>query len=323
MKISKEARIGIVVIATFLGFFFLFNFLKGKNLFVNGNVYYAVYDDVAGLQSSMPVYINGLRVGRVSSIDLLKGEKPLKFLVKLVVERTDIEFSKTTKAKITSELMGGSQVHLVLDYEGKMAVSGDTLQGMVSPSIMNMMTNELGPTKMKIDSTLTSLNFALQEFSKVLDDQNRANIKSGLVNLNETLKGAKASTESVTALTNETKSLITENKSKINESLTKVNELITSTQNTISKYGQLADKLGKVEYQKIINSLEDSSNQLSAVMKKVNDGDGSLGKLVNDNELYNNISATSESLNILLEDMKNNPSKYVQISVFGKKNKKE
>lgn len=314
MKISKEVKTGVVVLLTLFGFYSLYNFLKGKNVFSPGNTYYIKYDDVSGLAPSKPVSVNGLRIGRVDEIKIMDKENPIYFVVKISLDR-DIYFTKNTQAEIYEPgLMSGPEIRLLLDYNGVEAKNGDTLRSLVKPSLTTLLSKELEPTKQKLDSLLGTVNTTMTNVDKLLDEENTQSIKSILKNLDNTLVSINATANSITKTSESANQLIVENKSKLNATL-------ASTQETIEKFGSVADKIDNLELEKIIKNFEETSSNLNDVIAKINNGEGTMGALMNDRTLYENLSNTSKSLDALLSDLKENPNRYVQFSIFGKKQK--
>lgn len=314
MRISKEVKTGVVVVFTLLGFYSLYNFLKGKNLFTAGNTYYIKYDDVSGLAPSKPVSVNGLRVGRVDEIQIRDEQSPIYFIVKISLER-DIEFSKNTVAEIYEPgIMSGPEIRLLLDYEGPRAENEDTLRALVRPSLTTMFSKEFEPTKHKLDSLLSSVNSTMMSVDKLLDEENRNNMKSILKNLDATLISFNGTAQSLTRTSDNANALITENKSQLKNTL-------ASAEQTLDKFGTVADKFNNLELEKIIKNFEEASVNLNTVLNKINSGEGTLGAMMNDKQLYDNLTQTSKSLDELLTDLKENPNRYVQFSIFGKKQK--
>jgi len=313
MRISKEVKTGAVVIVTLLAFYTLYNFLKGKNLFTAANTYYVKYDDVSGLAPSKPVSVNGLRVGRVDEIQIMDEQSPIYFVVKLRLERA-IDFSKNTVAEIyePSMLMSGSEIRLLVDYKGEKAKSGDTLRGLVRPSLTSMFSKELEPTKHKLDSLLTSVNSTMLSVDKLLDEENRKNLKNVLKNLDATLVSFNGTAQSLTRTSDNANELIAQNKEQLKNTL-------ASAKQTMDKFGTMADKINNLELEKIIKNFEEASVSLNATLNKINNGEGTLGAMMNDKELYDNLTRTSKNLDALLVDLKENPNRYVQFSIFGKK----
>lgn len=312
MKISKEVKTGVVVLGTLLGFYFLYNYLKGKNLFSAGNTYYVKYEDVSGLAPSKPVSVNGLRVGRVDEIKIMDQQTPIYFVVKISLER-DLHLTKNTQAEIYEPgLMTGPEIRLLLDYNGEKAKNGDTLRALVKPSLTSMFSKEFEPTKRELDSLLVTMNKTLVSVDKLLDEENSNNFKNILRNLDNTLVSFNQTAQSLTRTSDGANQLIQENKAQLNATL-------VSTQKTIDKFGSVATKLDNLELEKIIKNFEETSKNLNLVIAKINNGEGTLGAMMNDRELYNNLNNTSKSLDELLKDFKENPNRYVQFSIFGKK----
>lgn len=314
MRISKEVKTGAVVILTLIGFYSLYNFLKGKNLFAAGNTYYIKYDDVSGLAPSKPVSVNGLRVGRVDEIEIKDQQSPIYFVVKISLER-DIDFSKNTVAEIYEPgLMSGPEIRLLLDYQGAKAKNGDTLRALVKPSLTSMFSKEFEPTKRKLDSLLVTLNSTMTSVDKLLDNENRQSLKNILKNLDATVLSFNGTAQSITKTSDNANALIGENRAQIQKTL-------VSAEQTMTKFGTMADKINNLELEKIIKNFEEASVSLNSTLNKINSGEGTLGAMMNDRQLYDNLTQTSKTLDELLADLKENPNRYVQFSIFGKKQK--
>ncbi|MBW7870405.1 MAG: MCE family protein [Flavobacteriia bacterium] len=312
MKITREAKAGFVVIVTMIAFYTLFNFLKGKNLFSSGNTYYVVYSDVSGLAPSKPVTVNGLRVGRVDNIEIVDDARPIYFVATIKLERK-IDFSKNTIAQIWEPgLMSGAEVRLLLDYKGNSAKSGDTLRGELKHSMLDEFSTKLEPTQKKLDSLMMNLNTTIGDAHKLVDDENRENFKQVLKNLDATLVSFNQTSKSLTQTSDSAGKLIEENR----EQLTKT---LSVAQTTVEKFGQTADKLNNLELEKIIANFEQVSAKLNQTLDEINSGKGTMGALLKDRELYDNLLKTTNSLDELLSDMKKHPDRYIQFSIFGKK----
>src|SRR5690606_8692243 len=292
MRISKEVKTGVVVILTLVGFYSLYNFLKGKNLFAAGNTYYIKYDDVSGLSPSKPVSVNGLRVGRVDEIQIKDGQTPIYFVVKISLER-DIDFSKNTVAEIYEPgIMSGPEIRLLLDYQGPKAQNEDTLRALVKPSLTAMFSKELEPTKRKLDSLLVSVNSTMTSVDKLLDEENRQSLKNVLKNLDATLVTFNGTAQSITRTSDNANALIGENRQQIKTTL-------ASAEQTMAKFRTMADKVNNLELEKIIKNFEEASVSLNSSLNKINSGEGTLGAMMNDRELYDNLTQTSKSLDEL------------------------
>lgn len=311
MKITKEVKTGFVVIMTLVSFYALYNYLKGKNLFTTGNTYYVKYDNVNGLLPSKPVTVNGLRIGRVDEIKIVDNVTPIYFVATIKLDK-NIDFSKNTIAQIHEPgLMSGAEVRLLLDYQGEKAISGDTLSGDLKLSLMDSV-GDIDPIKERLDSLMIAVSSAVNGVDSLLDEENQNSFKQILKNLDETLISFGTTSQSLTRTSNSANQMIETNNAQLKTTL-------AATEKTMDKFGDVADKMTNLELEKIIKNFEESSAKLNTTLEKIDNGNGTLGALINDKELYDNLNKTSKSLDDILADLKENPNRYVQFSIFGKK----
>jgi mce4 protein len=310
MNLSKEVKAGLIAIFAIVSFMLFFQFLKGKNVFSTDNFFFVKYDNVDGLEPSNAVTINGLKVGLVDQIIPVTSKNgKISFVVRISVD-DEYSFSKNSAVEIFEpSLMGGKQLKINLVYDNQIAKDGDTLGGKFQLSAINAMASEMGP---KVSSVLTKVDSTLSSTNKILDEQNRREIKQLLTNLNATVSAFKTTAD-------QTNRLLASNEHKINSLLDNANQTMVSTKNTVDKFGKVADEIDAKKLNQSIEELSKTANQLNQVIAGINRGEGSLGKLMKDEELYNNLTKTSNSLNELISDLKQNPKKYINISVFGKK----
>lgn len=321
MKISKELKIGVVAILSIVAFYWLFKFLQGENLFTSGKVVYATYHDVDGLLPTKPVNVNGLKVGRVEDIIIKEGNDSIYFIVKMVIEQ-DLDFTVNSVAEIYEPgLMAGKMIKLNLSYDGRLAKSGDTLVSANNQSLMTMLSNKLAPTQNRIDSVLVTLNSALDRFGSLADEETNQSLKSVLRQLDATIYAMGQTANSLKKTSDNTDVLIS-NANKSIEGLTQDTRVLVGTSNsTIKKYGEVADKINEANIEKTLNEINEATTALSSTLKRLESSEGTLNKIINDPQLYNNLNSTAENLNILMSDLKERPDRYVQFSVFGKKYK--
>lgn len=315
MKFSKEIKAGLIAIFSIIGFVLLYQFMKGKNVFSSDNIYYARFDNVEGLEPSSPVSINGLKVGQVDKIIPFIGkDSRVSFVVQVHVD-DQYQFSKQSTLEVFEPgLMSGKQMRVNLVYGTPFAKDGDTLKSGSELSMLNSLSSQVGPVKDQLQSVLKRVDSLTNNANKLLDDQNRAEIKSLLASLNRTV----ASFEGTSRQTN---ALLSNNDPRLQKVLENANLATVSAKNAIDKYGNVADQVDVQKLNNTIDKLATTSDQLNNVIAGIQKGDGSLGKLVKDEELYNNLTKTSDNLNKLVEDMKANPKRYINFSVFGKNNK--
>ena len=319
MKLSKELKIGIITIITLIGFFMLFNFLKGQNIFSSGRLFTVKFENVNGLAPSKPVSINGLRVGQVKEIKIIDTAKPIYFEVVISVEK-NIQFSKQTVAEIYEPgIMSGPEIRLLLDYGSDVAKDGDFLPGRIAGGMLDGFSKQLTPTQAKLDSVLLSFNQTLGSVNNVLDPSTQQEIKAMLRNLNRTVDSFDKTAQSLTATSNSANDLIKTNEKTLNTTLNNASATMASAKATVDKFGKTADKLNALELDQVIKNFENASKNLNTLLEDMNNGKGSLGKLAKDETLANELEATIKNMNELVTDLKKNPSRYVNISVFGKK----
>lgn len=305
MKLSKEIKVGILTVAAIALFIFGYSFLKGSNLLEDNRVYYAVYDNVEGLTKSAPVTVNGLRVGNIDDIKFLdeKGRLIVKFHV-----NGDFAFSKHSTASVYStSLIGGKALAIVPDFEykGPLAQSGDTLKSQIDKGLQGEVMEQFVPLKDKLAHMIVTADSVLVAVNKTLTPDTRAAITTAIKELNNTMVAFQGLSRNANAL-------LKDNKETIGRTM---NNLDKTTQN----FAKISDTLAQLEIASTVKQLENTIGNFNAVLDKVNNGEGSLGKLMTDDQLYTNLERATKQAADLLEDMKLNPKRYVHFSVFGKK----
>ena len=315
MKFTKEIKAGLIALLAIIGFVILFQFMKGKSLFTTDNIFYAKFDNVEGLSASNPVSINGLKVGQVDKImPQTEADGKIHFVVKVTVD-DDFEFSKRSTLEIFEPgLMSGKQMRINLAYGNPMAKDGDTLKGAFTLSLMNNISSQVGPVKDQLQVVLRRVDSLTTNANEILNDQNKAEIKALLINLNKTV----ASFEGTSRQTN---ALLANSDPKIQKVLDNANLATISAKSAIDKYGKVAEQVDVQSLNNTIEKLSVTSDKLNSVISGVQNGEGSLGKLTKDEQLYNNLNTASDNLNKLIQDLKTNPKRYLNFSVFGKNTK--
>jgi len=313
VKYSKEIKAGLIAILAIVGFVFLFQFMKGKSFFTTDNIYYAKFDNVEGLEQSNPVSINGLKVGQVDKIIPKTGKDgKLHFVVKLLIDKA-YSFSKNSTAEIFEPgLMSGKEMRVNLIYDNApLAKDGDTLKGAFQISLMSNLSSQVGPVKDQLQSVLAKVDSAVASTNKILDEQNRREIKALLASLNQTVASFKATSDN-------TNKLISSNQKGIENVVSNANETMKSAKIAVDKYGNVAESIDTKQLNQTVAKLSEVSNKLNQVVSGIQNGEGSLGKLTKDEQLYKNLNETSANLNSLVKDIKENPKRYINVSVFGK-----
>jgi len=315
VKFSKELKAGVIALLAIVGFVVLFQFMKGRSLFTTDNIFYAKYDNVEGLAQSSPVSINGLKVGQVDKIiPHSSKEGKINFLVKITVDN-NFEFSKNSTLEIFEpSLMGGKEMRINLMYGGPTAKDGDTLRGAFKLGTLGSLSSQVGPVKDQLQTVLHRVDSLMTNANQLVDSQNRQEIKLLLANLNKTVGALQTTAASVN-------SLVGHNDPKIQKVLDDASLTMQSGKVTLDKYGNLAESIDTKKLNATIANLDETVGQLNKVVSGIDRGEGSLGKIMKDDQLYNNLNAASNNLNSLIEDLKAHPKKYVNFSVFGKNSK--
>jgi len=309
LKITREVKTGIVAVSVIALFIWGFNFMKGLNLFDGpSKTYLTEYNNVQGLNTASVVTINGVEVGKVVSIKFNKEpEKRGQLIVEFSVE-TDFEFSKKSIAKIYSaSLMGGKSLAIVPSYEGEMANPGDFLQGQIESDIFSSVTEKLNPLQAKVENVIVSADSLMTGLTDILDTKSRNNLKKSISELNETISNFKNISESVDQL-------ILDNEEKLGKTL-------ASADVTMKNLSKLSDTLVNANLGVTIQNIETTITSLNKILTSVEAGNGTLGKLLRDEGMYNNLTNSSKELEELLKEMKLHPKRFVHFSLFGKKDK--
>lgn len=309
MKITREVKTGIVAISVIALFIWGFNYLKGLNLFDGPlKTYKTEYSNVRGLNKASVVTINGVEVGKVINIMFNKTpEKRGQLIVEFSVE-TDFEFSKKSIAKIYSaSLMGGKSLAIIPSYEGEMAKPGDFLKGEIESDIFSSVTEKLNPLQAKVESVIVSADSLMAGLTDILDVKSRTDLKSSIKYLNATILNFKNISESVDKLV------------KSNEE--KLGNTLNNTELMTANLAKLSDTLVNANLGLTVKNLETTITSLNKILESVEEGKGTLGKLLNDDGMYNNLTNASKELEELLKEMKLHPKRFVHFSLFGKKDK--
>ena len=305
MKLSREIKTAILVIAAILLFIWGYSFLKGRDLFTNYKTIYVVYDNVEGLATSSPVTINGKTIGKVNSINL--NEK-FKSVVEMQIDG-DYKIAKSSIAELYAPSpIGGKQLAIIPNLnDSNLIINGDYLKASSKLGLTDELASQLVPLKAKIEMLLDNANSMLVNVNQVLDAKSKENLRSSLANLNEVLLEFKGASKNVN-------SMLADNKSKISTTM-------TNFEKTSANFSKVSDSLAKLELGKTVKNLEKTLVTVDKLMSDIQSGKGTMGKLLTDESLYKNFNKTSKELEMLLQDLRLQPTRYVNVSLFGKKNK--
>lgn len=312
MKISNETKVGILSITALTLLIVGFNFLKGKDLFNRSDKIYMEFTELGTLAKSNEVKINGYVIGKV--YDLNVKDKDLSATVATINLTSDVNIPKDSKGYISSSLLGTSTVVIEKGISTEYLKPGDTLKTRIDSGILDDVKAQLTPTLGKVRDVLDSLKKTLSGVNSVLNDQTKAHLQQTFANLNQ-------ATTSLNKIMDEQNGPLAKslnNVSSITENLKNNNDSITAT---ISNAKRATEKFANLEIQPTIDTLNAAISQLKGVVAKMNSKDGTLGALINDKQLYNKLNDAILSAEILMDDLRAHPKRYVNISVFGKKDK--
>lgn len=309
IKNSRELKTGIVAVLVTIVFIWGFNFLKGHNVLEGrSKTYYTKYANVQGLNAASPVTVNGFEIGRVIDISFNDDpEKKGELIVKFNIEKPFV-FGKESVAKIYSaSLMGGKSLALIPSYDSEPAESGDFLLGEIESDIFSSVGEKLNPLQSKLENVITSADSLLVNINEILNVNSRNHINNVISNLDATM-------EHLERLTLSTELIALENRKAIHNSM-------NNLENTTKNFSSISDTLASANLGGLIARIDSTMANFESISSKIEAGDGTLGKFVNDPAVYENLDKATKELGELLEDLKLNPKRYVHISVFGKKGK--
>ncbi|WP_343486632.1 MlaD family protein [Allomuricauda sp. d1] len=306
MRLSREVKTAIIVLVGIFLFILGYSYLKSNSIFDNSRTFYAVYDDVGGLQPGTQVTINGLAVGNVMSIKFKDSSG--KLLVTFSVSN-DFPFSKNSKAQLyDTGIIGGKGIQIKPVFDGAPnAKSGDTLQADVRPGITALVQERLTPLQTKVEGAVSHADTLLMNVNDILDEPTKKELREGIAGLNQLITSFQNSA-------NKLNQLLGDNQRELDSSIKNFSTMSAN-------FAKLSESLSNAGMDKTIAELQTSLNNFNGVLQKIENGQGSLGKMVNDEELYNNLAEASRELDLLLQDFRLNPKRYVNVSVFGKKQK--
>ena len=319
MKVSNETKVGALTAISITLLILGFNFLKGKTLFKTGHYIYARYGDTKGLMVSNPVYINGFQVGTVMEID--NEDASLHNLILTLKLKEFYQIPNNSIAIIKENPLGTPSINIQLGNATTFLNAGDTVHTQNNPGMIAGIMDKLGPVGAQVQQTLTHLDSVLKNINKIFDPTTRNNMQEVIANINKTTASLVISSASIQQMLAAQSGSIAQSMDNINgftknlaENNDKVTRVLTNVETTTSQ-------LAKTDFPGTVEQLKTAVNNLNTLITSLNSNKGTLGKLMHDEALYNQLNETLNSANILLDDLRVHPKRYVSLSVFGKKDK--
>ena len=308
MKFTKEIKIGVLALLGLAMSIFSYNYLKGINLFEKNRKFTIMYEKVDGLSVSNPVTMNGFKIGKVQKINF--NPNNLKELFVDIVIDNDVVFPKTSIAELyETGLIGGKAIAIIPDYknDSTIAVDGDVLNGVIKPGLTELVNQILPQVQLQIEAVMENAEIVLQNINTLFDDETKIILKSSIEDFSNL-------TNSLSETSNEISNLIANNSENLTNSLV---DLRSASYNI----KRITDSLNSDDINSITTSLNSLVNNLNSITISLKNSEGTAGKLINDKSIYDNLNNATNQLNQLIEDIKLNPNRYINFSVFGKKNK--
>lgn len=300
MKISKEIKVGLLVSISVLIFFAGFYFLKGSNFFTSQNKYYCFFDKVDGLQVSANVQVRGMNIGRVSDIELEDN----KVKVTITVNKT-VKVDKGTKAVLASaDLISGTKViKLELSDNTELLAKGSEIPAEIERGILDNISNDMSPVVATAKKVMIELDSVVSGVKDVMSKRNKEAITNSVASI-------EATTANIAVLSE-----------KLKNQSGHIQNILVNADTLTRNFSKASDQVANAPIKQTVEEMQATISELREVVNKINTGEGSMGKLVNDKELYNNLNNSLNSLDKLMVDLKAHPSRYINLTIFGRRNK--
>ncbi|MEO8150920.1 MAG: MlaD family protein [Bacteroidia bacterium] len=318
INISKEVKIGLIVTGALVAAIWGINYLKGRDLFSVSKEYHVIYPQVNGLAKSNLIKLNGYKVGQVEMISFLPDNSG-RILIDFTAGSSIFISEDATAVIASADFLGTKEIQIKLGTSKTPAKNGATLKGDVQLGLTESLGNQVGPVKDKLEVLLQSIDTLTRNLNATFNAQNKKHINESLESLNATLKHfdriSAALDEMSTTNNGEIKTTL-DNVNSISKNLKDNNDKID---NIVDNLSAISDSLAAANLKSAIDNLNKNMSEFAIILKKINDGEGSLGALLKDDKLYANLNSSAAHLDSLLIDVKANPKHYVRFSVFGKK----
>lgn len=315
MKFKREVKIGVVIVAALILFVWGFNFLKGRNLFSRQMYLYAEYSHIDDLMATNPITLNGVVIGQVQRI-FFHPDGSGKVVVRLLVDNQIALPANSVAVLAAADLMGTREIQIRLGDLSQKVAPGDTLTSEMTYSLAQEVSEQLRPLRIQAEQLFGQIDSIVGVVNNIFNAQTQYNVISSIESLNKTLVNLEnTSTVAQSALTEQFKklSVILANAQSITENLKNHNQTISSILQNLS---QTSDNLSAVDLAETMNKVNASMQEFNEIVHTINSGEGTIGLLLHDEALYRNLESSAKQLDSLLLDIRQNPRRYINVSVF-------
>lgn len=315
-KVSNETKVGAFASISIAILIIGYNILKGNDIFTTQKIFFSEYENIEGLQKSNPVIINGFKIGQVTNI-MLKSSSPNKIVVVYVIDNK-INIPIDSRATIASaDILGSKSIQITLGESTVLAESGDTLVSSLEEGLSAQIEQQILPVKQKFEVMLQSLDEVLVIIQTIFNPATQKSIQKGVFNMKETLESMNSTTHKLDNLMGTELKRILINIEGITSNFNELNNDVTNITRNMSA---LSDSLAAANLPLAIRSAEQSLQQVAALMKRIEDGEGTMGQLVQNDTLYYNLQRSTHELSAILYAFKKSPAFF--LSPLGRKGDK-
>ncbi len=319
MKIKKEFKVGLIVLISIALFVYGFNFLKGINVFKQQTKLYAVYDKNDGLMEASPLLVSGYKVGQVNRLDLVKKDTSYKVVVTFILNE-NISIPKNSLARIVSQdLLGTKAVSIELGDSMVMVKSGDTLKDAYQEDLKSEVNRTIQPLKVKIEGLVGSMDSVVQIVTEIMNRDVRKNLIESFESIKNSVDALEQSTTKINSLLNQEEGTIVSILGRINSITKNIQDNNEQISLIIHNFSDISDTLLRSNFKQTIDNTNQALVQANTILDQIAKGEGTVGKLLNDQSLYKNLNKSARDLDMLIKDLRYNPERYLHFSVFGRK----
>jgi phospholipid/cholesterol/gamma-HCH transport system substrate-binding protein len=319
MKYSKYVKLGFLIVISLVILFWGLNYLKGNDIFKQNKDYYVVYERIDGLLESNKVTMNGYQIGQVSDISFAPN-KSGNLIVTLMIDAS-FEIPVNSLAQIiSSDIMGTRSIRMILSNENTFYQANDTIPGAIESDLKEQVSLQVLPIKNKAEQLLSTIDSAITVLTVIFNEDARENLSESFENINKTIENAES-------ITSDLQHIVSAEKGNIQQILVNIEDITSflssntkELEKTIKNLSSFSDTLSQISVSPIVTNIAEASNQILSLLEKINSDKNTAGLLLNDDELYLTITALSQNLSFLINDIQSNPKRYLQFSAidFGK-----